>query len=252
VVSVAQADTVLARNWFWQPGVERFGLAATEGPVAVFKIISVFFLISVFWALFDQHSSTWITQATQMDLRLWGDRESFAGIANRTLQPSQVPAMNPLLVMLLIPLMNVIYNLFDKAGIKTTPLRRITVGMFFTSLSFVATAMVQEYIERSPAQTVWFGWQIIQYVLITTGEVMVSITGLEFAYTQAPRKMKSTVMGFWLLTVTLGNVLVVFLAGFKGLPLTQFFWIFAWLSAGAGVLFALRAYFYVPRDYAQE
>ena len=41
---------------------------------------------------------------------------------------------------------------------------------------------------------------------------MVSITGLEFAYTQAPKKMKSTIMGFWLLNVTMGSLLVVLLA----------------------------------------
>ena len=76
--------------------------------------------------------------------------------------------------------------------------------------------------------------------------------GLWVAYTQAPRKMKSTVMGFWLLTVTLGNVLVAFLAGFKDLERVNFFWTFAGLSAGAAVIFALRAAFYTPKDYAQE
>jgi POT family proton-dependent oligopeptide transporter len=79
----------------------------------------------------------------------------------------------------------------------------------------------------------------------------VSVTGLEFAYSQAPRRMKSTVMGFWLLTVSAGNVLVVFLVGFKGLPLASLFWIFAGLMAAAGVLFGLRAAFYVSRDYTQ-
>lgn len=227
-------------------------MTATEGPVAVFKIISVFILISVFWALFDQHSSTWITQAAEMDLRLWGDLDSFLGIPNLKLEASQVPAMNPMLVMLLIPLMNLVYHGFDRAGLRTTPLRRITVGMLLTALSFVATAMLQQHIDASPKQSVWVGWQLVQYVIITVAEVMVSITGLEFAYTQAPKKMKSTVMGFWLLTVTLGNVLVAFLAGFKGLPAAQFFWIFAGLSAAAGVLFGLRALLYVPRDFTGE
>lgn len=243
----------LAKHWFWRPGVEKFGGEATEGPVAVFKIISVFFLILFFWALFDQHSSTWITQAQQMDLWLWGKGNgAFLGIPNVELQASQVPAMNPALVMLLIPLMNLVYIWCDRLGLKTTPLRRITVGMFITALSFVATALLQAYIDVSPEKTVWFGWQMIQYVIITIAEVMVSITGLEFAYTQAPKKMKSTVMGFWLIIVTLGNVLVAILAGFKDLPRVQFFWICAGLSAGAAVLFMLRAAFYQPKTYAQE
>jgi POT family proton-dependent oligopeptide transporter len=155
------------------------------------------------------------------------------------------------MVMLLIPLMNFVYVGFEAIGFKTTPLRRITVGMLVTASSFAAIAVIQSWIDASGPGTVNIAWQLIPYLLLTVGEVMVSITGLEFAYTQAPRRMKSTVMGFWLLTVTLGNVLVVFLAGFKGLALVKFFWIFAALMAGAGLIFGIRAYFYTPRDYAQ-
>ena len=53
---------------------------------------------------------------------------------------------------------------------------------------------------------------------MTTAEVLVSVTGLEFAYTQAPRAMKSTIMGFWLLCVTFGNILVAFLAPMQKHP----------------------------------
>ena len=37
---------------------------------------------------------------------------------------------------------------------------------------------------------------------------MVSITGLEFSYTQAPNSMKSSVMALWLLTVASGELFV--------------------------------------------
>jgi POT family proton-dependent oligopeptide transporter len=248
-------ESPLARSPFWGPAVDRFGPKAAEGPLAVLKIISVFLLISVFWALFDQHSSSWIFQAGQMDLRLWGDRESFLGIDNVTLNRNQVPALNPLMVMLLIPAMNWVYGRLDRAGLKTLPLRRITAGMFVAGLSFAVVALLQAWIdanERDGLAKVWFGWQIIPYLLVTVAEVLVSITGLEFAYTQAPARMKSTIMGFWLLTVALGNVLVTFLAGFEKLERVNFFWTFAGLSAAAGLLFGLRAYFYVQKDYTQE
>ncbi len=159
----------------------------------------------------------------------WGEgRESFLGIRNFQLLQSQTPLMNPALVMLLIPLMNLVYRVCDRLGLKTTPLRRITAGMFISALSFVATALLQDHIDVSPKNSVWIGWQFWQYFIITISEIMVSITGLEFAYTQAPKKMKSTVMGFWLLIVTLGNVLVVILAEIQG-PLT---------SGSAPILFA--------------
>jgi POT family proton-dependent oligopeptide transporter len=228
---------------FFGPATARFGADTVEGPVAVLRIISVFLLVSLFWALFDQHGSTWILQAKMMDLHLAGDFKVL---------PSQVQAANPLLVMLLIPFTNkVMYPALEKLGIRLTPLQRMTIGMVLTAASFVAAALVQTMIDRAPPASVWFGWQMIAYVLITLGEVLVSITGLEFAYSQAPRRMKSTIMGFWLLTVSLGNVLVSIIARIS-LPLAQFFWLFAGLMLAAALLFGIRARFYKPRDYVQQ
>jgi len=244
----SEKGTALTRSWFFKPAVERFGLEVVEGTVAVLKIVTIFFpMVPIFWSLFDQHSSSWIRQSKMMNLTLW---EGFS------LNPSQVPALNPLLVMLLIPVMNVLYATLDKAGLKTTPLRRITVGMVLASLSFVAVALIQARIDAGarldPPLTVSVWLQVVPYVLITIAEVMVSITGLEFAYTQAPRRMKSTVMGFWLLAVATGNILTGLVAQFGGLSLVNFFWLFAALMGGAALLFGVRALAYVARDFTQE
>jgi proton-dependent oligopeptide transporter, POT family len=87
----ASGELPLARSRFWGPAVEKFGVEATEGPVAVFKIISVFFLVSVFWALFDQKATTWLRQAEQMDLSIFPGSET-------KLKATQTIAANPLLV----------------------------------------------------------------------------------------------------------------------------------------------------------
>jgi len=92
---------------------------------------------------------------------------------------------------------------------------------------------------------------VAMYAVLTAGEVMVSVTGLEFAYTQAPRRMKALLMGFWMLTVSLGNILVALLSGLGNLPRSQFFWIFAGLMLAASVLFGLRAAFYRYKSYVQ-
>ncbi len=52
-------------------------------------------------------------------------------------------------------------------------------------------------------------WQILPYMLLTLGEVLVSATGLEFAYSQAPAPMKGVIMAFWTLAVTVGNLWVL-------------------------------------------
>ena len=67
----------------------------------------------------------------------------------------------------------------------------------------------------SKPNTVSVLWLIPQYVVITISEVLNSVTGLEFAYSQAPASMKSTVQSFWLLTTCIGNIIVIFLVSVK-------------------------------------
>ena len=58
-------------------------------------------------------------------------------------------------------------------------------------------------------------WQFPQYFVITASEVMFSVTGLEFSYSQAPASMKSVVQAAWLLTVAFGNIIVILVAEAK-------------------------------------
>jgi len=213
------------------------GDQGVDGTVSVLRIMGVFSMVSVFWALFDQHSSSWINQARRMDLAV-----DLPLVGETTLQASQIAALNPAMVMLIIPLLNfVVYPAVVRAGGAPTPLRRMTVGMFLASLSFVAVALLQLAIDRGADGQVSVLWQIWPYLILTTAEVLVSSTGLEFAYTQAPRAMKSTIMGFWNLCVTVGNLLVALLSGFEGLPLLTFFWTFAVLMFLAALVFAVLA-----------
>ncbi len=53
---------------FFGPARRHFGEEAAEGGAAVLRIAGIFATVSLFWALFDQHSSSWIAQAKQMDL----------------------------------------------------------------------------------------------------------------------------------------------------------------------------------------
>ena len=237
----------LGTHWFFGATARKFSAETTEGPIAVMRIISVFFLVSVFWALFDQHSSSWIRQAKQMDLHL----DIMGGI---DMLPSQIAALNPLMVMVLIPFNNwFLYPLINKTGFNLTPLRKMTIGMLMAAAGFAIVALIQEAIEAVPdgGQKISVAWQILPYFVMTQAEVMVSITGLEFAYTQAPARMKSTIMGFWLLCVALGSKLVAIMSGVEGMSLSEFFWFFAGLMVVAAIGFGIRASFYRYRDYSQ-
>lgn len=233
-------------HWFFARAARKFGDEALIGPHAVFKIMGIFFCVSVFWALFDQHASSWIRQAQLMDRDI-----SLLGFSFNIL-PEQISAVNPIFVMLLIPFSSVVLFPFVKRlGITLTPLRKMTTGMFMAALSFVIVAIAQENLEAGRQVSIL--WQVLAYLVITLAEVLVSITGLEFAYTQAPKTMKSVIMGFWLLTVSFGNVLTaVVYETFAGGTLSHSFWIFAALMAGAAMIFGISSTFYRYQDFTQD
>jgi POT family proton-dependent oligopeptide transporter len=218
----------------WLDGArERHPAEAIEGAKAVFRILGVFAAVTLFWALFDQKSSSWVIQGRQMD----------PDLGFGTILPEQLQAANPFLVMTLIPLFTWgLYPLLERRGVSLAPLRKMTAGMFLTVLSFASAAIVQTFVDDGHTPSLL--WQLPQYVFLTAGEVLVSVTGLEFSYTQAPRAMRSTIMSFWFLTVFLGNMLTAFVANVVPLEGAAYFWFFAALMLGAA--FAFRA---VARGY---
>ena len=92
-------------------------------------------------------------------------------------------------------------------------------------------------------------WLIPQYVVMTLGEVMFSVTGLEFSYAQSPPSMKSVLQACWLLTVAFGNVIVVIIAeaALFDSQASEFF-LFAGLMFVDMLVFMFMAYNYQPND----
>ena len=86
-------------------------------------------------------------------------------------------------------------------------------------------------------------WLLPQIIIITVGEILFSITGIEFAYSQAPESMKSVVQAFWLWTTAFGNVIVILVAESKGFDdrASEFF-MFACLMLVDMALFIALAY----------
>jgi proton-dependent oligopeptide transporter, POT family len=216
-----------------------------EAVRAVFDIAKLFAAISVFWALFDQHGSSWVIQAMKMDL-------VFMGIE---FEASQISAWNPIMVMGLIPLFSMgIYPLMDKLGFKSTPIRRMTLGMFVGALSFFIVGALQMWMD-STGDKINVMWQFFPYLVITMAEVMISITGLEFAYTQAPRSMKSSIMSIWLLTVFFGNLLTAYVSKLEDmLPVasTSYFMFFAGLMAVFAGIFWFMGTRYKVKNYMEN
>ena len=168
---------------------------AVDGARAVLRLLVLFALVTPFWSLFDQKASTWVLQADQMSKPEW-------------FQSSMMQALNPALVMVLIPFNNlVLYPLLGRMGLKVTALRRMGSGIALAGVAWIFAGMLQLWLDAG--QAVSIVWQMLPYVALTLGEVLVSATGLEFAYSQAPQSMKGTITSFWNLSVTIGNLWVL-------------------------------------------
>jgi POT family proton-dependent oligopeptide transporter len=169
-----------------------------------------------------------------------------------------------LLVMILIPFNNVVlYPALKKRGLEPTQLRRMGLGIAFSGLAWIAVGVFQLMLDGG--QVVPILWQILPYALLTFGEVLVSATGLEFAYSQAPPKMKGVLMSFFNLSVTVGNLWVLLVnAAVKndvvtgaikgqgwGVMATQMFF-FAWFAFVAAAAFAAYALQYMVVDYYRK
>jgi dipeptide/tripeptide permease len=213
-----------------------------DGVSIVVRVIRVLSPIIMFWALFDQHGSRWVAQASEMDRDL--------GFVQMT--PDQMTMFNPALLMLLIPVFDrIIYPALRKCGLKLLALNRMKVGMVFASASFVSAGLVQMEIDsRGDDDKVHVMWQLPQYFLLSCGEILISISGLEFAYSQAPKEMKSVLQSVWLMTTALGNLIVVLVAGVSLMTSMWEYFFFAGMMFIVFLLFLVivRGYEYVRRD----
>jgi POT family proton-dependent oligopeptide transporter len=178
------------------PNGKGFSKQATsrEGLGALGRLAIIYVFVAMFWALFDQTGSSWILQAERMDRVVLGVE----------ILPSQIQASNALLVMLLIPVFSFGVYPFARRFTAVTPLRKIGAGFFVIAATFLIPALIEHWIDQGHQPSI--GWQLLAYVILTGSEVMVSITCLEFSYTQAPKALKSLVMALFLMSVSIGNL----------------------------------------------
>ena len=231
---------------FWAKARGRFNDLEISAARSVAPILAVFAFMIPFWSLFDQSNSTWVLQAAQMQpFTLFGVHVG----------AEQMQSLNPVLVMILVPLLTWgVYPILERTGFRVTPLRRISTGLLIGSFSFVLIGWLQRRLEAG--ETLSVGLQTWPYIILTASEVLVSTTGLEFAYTQAAPSMKSFIMSFWLLTTAIGNLLIAtvtqLLGGGHGdeSVTSERFFMYAAMMAVVGVLFIVVAVRYRYRENA--
>ena len=194
------------------------------------RVIVVFLMIIPFWSLFDQTMSSWVLQGEKMSAVTLYEQ----GDTKFIFAAEEMQSINPLLVMMLVPLVTLL--LYPRIGKWGSPLRRMGCGIVLAGVSYGAVAGIQMVLDAGQQLSVL--WQCIPYFLLTVAEILVSTTGLEYAYTAAGKNQKSIISGFWFLTSTLGNFLVIYLTHLVADPAaTSTFLLYGALSVLIGLLF---------------
>ncbi|EFA83958.1 hypothetical protein PPL_03028 [Heterostelium album PN500] len=206
---------------------------------AALKVMLIFVPMPFFWALYDQTSSRWTQSAEKMDLSV---------TSNFSFEPDQIQAVNPLLIMILVPVFEYcLYRPLKRRNINFSPLLRMVVGMWLAVATFLLAMFVERKIESEENVSIF--WQLPQYVLLTCAEILISITGLEFSYSQAPASMKSMIMSLWLFTDSIGNlIIIVVIESFSITPQWKEYLVFALIMTVPTIVFMYIAYKYQPVD----
>jgi len=165
----------------------------------------VFVWFPIYWLTYNQINNNLTSQAATMATH---------GIPNDVLSN-----LDPLALIIFIPICDLfLYPGLRRLGINFSPLKKITLGFFTGAAGMVWAAVLQHYIyatnpcgyqastckETSPLN-VWI--QSGSYVLIAFSEIFASITGLEYAFTKAPKNMRSLVMGVFLFASAISSAL---------------------------------------------
>jgi len=171
-----------------------------------FAACAVFAWFPIYWLTYNQLNNNLISQAAVMRLN---------GVPNDV-----VGNLDPLALLILIPICDfLIYPALRKMKINFSPIKRITAGFFTGAAAIVWAAVVQAYIYKqsecgyyaagedcAPVDiSVWA--QTGAYVLIALSEIFASITSLEYAFSKAPKNMRSMVQAIALFTAAVSSAL---------------------------------------------
>lgn len=110
------------------------------------------------------------------------------------------------------------------------------------AVSFVCAAALQIYVDRAIPAQMHMLWQLPQYFFMALGEVWFAIGVLEFGYKEAPITMKSTIQAIFLLTTSIGDIIVILVtsANLFSSRVIEFF-VYAGLMTAVIVIFMILA-----------
>lgn len=217
-----------------------------------FAACAVFCYFPLYWLAYNQLTNNLTAQAGTMALH---------GVPNDVINN-----LDPLALVIFIPICdNFLYPALRKAGIRFTAIRKIFVGFILAALAMVWAAVLQHYIYKtSPcgnqanncfnndgsinnsSLNVWI--QTGSYVLVALSEIFASITSLEYAYSKAPRNMRSLIQAIALFTNAISAAIAEALNPLSSDPLLVWNYVVFAILSGVGGLFFIWQFWGLDRE----
>lgn len=206
------------KKYYAKEDVKANRAADAASPVSKWDVVGrlagLFTLVLFFWVIFDQHATTWLYFANDyLDIE-FKTPFPILGRTDWRIPPESIQAANPFLIVVFVPVVSWLVERLAAKGYRVRPTDKMTVGFLLTA-GACGIHVAAGYLATNPDGTiarVSVLWQVFAYLLLTIAEVLISVTGLELAFTAAPRSLKSFVTAMWLVPVFLGNVLASQLA----------------------------------------
>lgn len=200
------------------------------------RACSCFTWIPLYWLSYNQMNNNLTSQAATLTRN---------GVPNDV-----ITNLNPISLVIFIPIVdNFLYPALRKYNIRFTPIKRMAFGFILASMAMVAATVIQaEIYKQGPCGThmndckepapinVWV--QTVPYVFVGFSEIFTSITGLEYAFTKAPKNMRSLVTSYWHFMSAFSNAIGQGLVALSEDPLLVWnYGVVAVLAFCGGVLF---------------
>ncbi len=200
--------------------------AAEWKRIAAIGVLFVF--ATVFWAAFEQAGSSF---------NLFADQRTRTSLLGWSFPSSWLQSVGPLLVILLSP---VFAWLWVRLGSRepSSP-AKFTFGLLFVGLGPLLLAIAALLAGPGEARVSPI-WLVLVYLVQTIGELCLSPVGLSTVTKLAPPRIVGVMMGVWFLSISIGNYIAGWVAGFFGsLPLPQLFGSLFLATAVSSLLLAL-------------
>jgi proton-dependent oligopeptide transporter, POT family len=203
-----------------------------EGSSRRYRRFALFFgimaVIVIFRGAYEQIGNT---------VMLWTDSGVDRHlIAGWTIPRTWFQALDPLLIILLTPLLVAYWTRSAKLGREPSSIAKMATGAAIIAISYLMIAAVAAWCDARGIRASWI-WLTLFFIVMTTGELFILPVGLGFFGRTAPAGHAATTIAIWFFAGFFGNLF----AGALGtlwtqLPAGPYFSLIGAIAGVAGLL----------------